>query len=415
MNARQRKFDEDTIDEIEALYTANPTESAAGYKYKVSALTRKVNQYQNEYNDLMKQLEYLNTNFSEESLTQIRTEICFEKHFIAQQKEELYGLQKVHEKAKKQLTSKNYINCVNAQKEQRKEYIELKKDLAAMKDHEKTLADSLAEVEEIPKIVEKEEKEVRDLEKRLDNLSHTKSRKKREIESYKEKASLDNDVMSNVVKLNSKQANERKERENFSSTLENPIRRNKMSIPLQKKVSEPPSKKQKSQNNSEHFESSDNEKAYKSSNYSEKSETEENSRSNSGSERSGSERSGSERSGSERSGSERSGSERSGSERSGSERSGSERSGSERSGSERSGSERSGSERSGSERSDNDEEKSESDDVNKSDKNSDRENESNHSRNENESTDSDKEHSDEENENKSDEGHSDSDREKDDD
>lgn len=200
VNDAQHEFDEKQLVEIEYLYRFENQTSSADSQYKTMTFSKQINHLETELNKLIIYGNHLNKYFSEEALSQVKVEVQFEKHIIAQQKEELERLQNIYKEDHDLYNSKKYLKTVNKHNEQKKTLAERKKELKAIRDEEKVLNDALEKCDILPKLIQKEENEVNQLQKRLDNMVHAKYMKTRDLNTLKNKIETENEEMQKKKK-----------------------------------------------------------------------------------------------------------------------------------------------------------------------------------------------------------------------
>lgn len=204
VNKAQNEYDQNQLLEIDYLYRYKNNYLHADSKYKTMTFPKQINHLENELSEMSKYNANLNKYFSEEALSNIKTEVCFEKHIIAQQKEELKMLKEIYEKNKNLFNSKKYKATVDKFNKQKKELSDKKKELKAITNEEQNLNILLQESEKLPKIIQKEENEIIELKKRLDNLIHAKTTKTRDLNNLKKKIETENSEMEKKIKTRKK-------------------------------------------------------------------------------------------------------------------------------------------------------------------------------------------------------------------
>lgn len=215
VNIAQKEYDQNQLVEIDYLYKSNTNPIYAESKYKTMAYSKQINHLENELTKLNNYNNNLIKYFSEEALSDIKTEVCFEKHIIAQQKEELKMLQEIYSKNKNLFNSKKYIATVNKYNEQKKELNERKNELKTIVNEEQNLNNILDSYQVLPKTIEKEENEIQKLRTRLDNLIHQKNSKTRDLNDLKKRIETENNDMEKKKKEAKKAPLKTKRRTNY--------------------------------------------------------------------------------------------------------------------------------------------------------------------------------------------------------
>lgn len=215
VNIAQKEYDQNQLVEIDYLYKSNINPIYADSKYKTMAYSKQINHLENELTKLSNYNKNLIKYFSEEALSDIKTEVCFEKHIIAQQKEELKMLQEIYSKNKNLFNSKKYIATVNKYNEQKRELKERKNELKTIVDEEQNLNNILDSYQVLPKTIEKEENEIQKLRTRLDNLIHQKNSKTRDLNDLKKRIETENNDMEKKKKEAKKAPFKTKRRTNY--------------------------------------------------------------------------------------------------------------------------------------------------------------------------------------------------------
>lgn len=215
---KETDFDEQQALEIQYLNSVDD-KSGSEYKRRVLVYTKQVAQLESEMNDLTDKYTFLSTYFSEDSIFRLKNEIVYEKNSIGHQRDDLKAVLEVRDEAENELQSKNLATGIRMCQNQRSHLIQLKKELKEHQEKEKELDDEYQSTLVLPKKIEAQQKEIEELQKRLQNCQHAKFSKQRDINKKKEEVETEKSVMNNVQQRSNVQKKTKKERENFNSTM----------------------------------------------------------------------------------------------------------------------------------------------------------------------------------------------------
>lgn len=237
---KENDYDEQQSLEIEYL---NITDDKNGseYKRRVLVYSKRLKMLQSEMNELTDKYDFLSTYFSEDAIFRLKNEIVYEKHVIGQQVNELQAVFDVRDKAQQELESQDLKTGITMCERQKSDVIQLKKDLIEVQNKEAELTKEYQQTLRFPKIIEKQELKVKELEQRLLNFQHAKDTKQKDLTKKKDEQDVQRSVMENVSQLVSIQKSRDQERENFSSTMNSArgtrtIGRKEYEDPLKKKM-----------------------------------------------------------------------------------------------------------------------------------------------------------------------------------
>ena len=215
---KETDFDEQQSLEIEYLNSVDDR-NGSEYKRRVLVYSKQVAQLESEMDDLTSKYTFLSTYFSEDSIFRLKNEIVYEKNSIGHQRDDLHAVLDVRDKAKDELKSNDLKTGIRMCENQKATLKKLKRELKEIQEKENELNDEYQKTLILPKKIEEQEKEIIELQKRLDNCQHTKYSKNRDINKKKEEVETEKSVMNNVAQMSNVQKNRNKERENFSSTM----------------------------------------------------------------------------------------------------------------------------------------------------------------------------------------------------